>query len=170
MCSLGIEPTTFCATDAMLYHWATQEHITCVIKTKMYLFIFFIDFLNEYILCSIMCTDLDFWLLLTMQKEYWKSDEVYIHVINLIVLYVCVYIYIYIYIYIDAVYACLLRRNLFDQIYRKYSKCFFLFLYFKIFHFIPVMAKYGIFFSYFCGKSDTFFQDAIMSRKFKIIF
>ncbi len=27
MCSLGIEPTTFCATDAMLYHWATQEHI-----------------------------------------------------------------------------------------------------------------------------------------------
>ncbi len=22
MCSLGIEPTTFCATDAMLYHWA----------------------------------------------------------------------------------------------------------------------------------------------------
>ncbi len=27
MCSLGIEPTTFCAADAMLYHWATQEHI-----------------------------------------------------------------------------------------------------------------------------------------------
>ncbi len=26
MCSLGIEPTTFCAADAMLYHWATQEH------------------------------------------------------------------------------------------------------------------------------------------------
>ncbi len=25
VCSLGIEPTTFCATDAMLYHWATQE-------------------------------------------------------------------------------------------------------------------------------------------------
>ncbi len=25
MCSLGIEPTTFCAADAMLYHWATQE-------------------------------------------------------------------------------------------------------------------------------------------------
>ncbi len=23
MCSLGIEPTTFCAADAMLYHWAT---------------------------------------------------------------------------------------------------------------------------------------------------
>ncbi len=22
-CSLGIEPTTFCAADAMLYHWAT---------------------------------------------------------------------------------------------------------------------------------------------------
>ncbi len=24
MCSLGIEPTTFCVADAMLYHWATQ--------------------------------------------------------------------------------------------------------------------------------------------------
>ncbi len=27
MCSLGIEPTTFCAADAMLYHWATQEQL-----------------------------------------------------------------------------------------------------------------------------------------------
>ncbi len=27
VCSLGIEPTTFCAADAMLYHWATQEHM-----------------------------------------------------------------------------------------------------------------------------------------------
>ncbi len=27
MCSLGIEPTTFCAADAMRYHWATHEHI-----------------------------------------------------------------------------------------------------------------------------------------------
>ncbi len=26
VCSLAIEPTTFCATDAMLYHWATQEY------------------------------------------------------------------------------------------------------------------------------------------------
>ncbi len=25
MCSLGIEPTTFCSADAMFYHWATQE-------------------------------------------------------------------------------------------------------------------------------------------------
>ncbi len=25
VCSLGIKPTTFCAADAMLYHWATQE-------------------------------------------------------------------------------------------------------------------------------------------------
>ncbi len=25
MRSLGIEPTTFCAANAMLYHWATQE-------------------------------------------------------------------------------------------------------------------------------------------------
>ncbi len=23
VCSLGIEPTTFCAAEAMLYHWAT---------------------------------------------------------------------------------------------------------------------------------------------------
>ncbi len=27
MCSLGIEPTTFCAANAMLYHWATQEPV-----------------------------------------------------------------------------------------------------------------------------------------------
>ncbi len=26
LCSLGIEPTTFCAANVMLYHWATQEH------------------------------------------------------------------------------------------------------------------------------------------------
>ncbi len=26
VCSLGIEPTTFCAANAMLYHWATQTH------------------------------------------------------------------------------------------------------------------------------------------------
>ncbi len=27
MCSLGIEPTTFCAANAMLYHWATETYI-----------------------------------------------------------------------------------------------------------------------------------------------
>ncbi len=26
ICYLGIQPTTFCTADAMLYHWATQEH------------------------------------------------------------------------------------------------------------------------------------------------
>ncbi len=26
MCSLGIEPTTFCAANTMLYHWATGTH------------------------------------------------------------------------------------------------------------------------------------------------
>ncbi len=26
VCSLENEPTTFCAADAMLYHWSTQEH------------------------------------------------------------------------------------------------------------------------------------------------
>ncbi len=35
MCSLGIEPMTFCAADAMLYHWATgtqkwqYRHLWC---------------------------------------------------------------------------------------------------------------------------------------------
>ncbi len=24
VCSLGIEPTTFCAANTMLYHWATE--------------------------------------------------------------------------------------------------------------------------------------------------
>ncbi len=27
LCSLGIEPTTLCAANAMLYHWATQEQL-----------------------------------------------------------------------------------------------------------------------------------------------
>ncbi len=27
VCSLGIEPTTFCAANAMLYHWATETQI-----------------------------------------------------------------------------------------------------------------------------------------------
>ncbi len=32
MCFLGIEPTTFCAADAMLYHWATGGiQITCLL-------------------------------------------------------------------------------------------------------------------------------------------
>ncbi len=34
MCSLGIEPTTFCAGNAMLYHWATGTHTftyTCIV-------------------------------------------------------------------------------------------------------------------------------------------
>ncbi len=34
MCSLGIEPTTFCAADAMLYHWATGTHYVCI-KVKL---------------------------------------------------------------------------------------------------------------------------------------
>ncbi len=34
VCSLGIEPTTFCAADAMLYHWATQELWYIVTYTK----------------------------------------------------------------------------------------------------------------------------------------
>ncbi len=28
LCSPGIEPTTLCTANAMLYHWATQEHIS----------------------------------------------------------------------------------------------------------------------------------------------
>ncbi len=27
VCSLGIEPMTFCATNAMLYHWATGNYL-----------------------------------------------------------------------------------------------------------------------------------------------
>ncbi len=27
VCSLGIEPTTFCAANAMLYHWATEHKL-----------------------------------------------------------------------------------------------------------------------------------------------
>ncbi len=34
MCSLGIEPTTFCSVDAMLYHWATQEHFCTISRLQ----------------------------------------------------------------------------------------------------------------------------------------
>ncbi len=30
VCSLGIEPTTFCAANAMLYHWATGILYVCI--------------------------------------------------------------------------------------------------------------------------------------------
>ncbi len=164
MCSLGIEPTTFCATDAMLYHWATQEHITCVIKTKMYLFIFFIDFLNEYILCSIMCTDLDFWLLLTMQKEYWKSDEVYIHVINLIVLYVCVYIYIYIYIYRCSICMFTEAEFIWSNI-QKIFKMFFSFFIFQNISFYSCDGKIWYIFFLFLWKEWHFFSRCYNEQK-----
>ncbi len=36
MCSLGIEPTTFCAANIMLYHWATQEHINVIVLLYYY--------------------------------------------------------------------------------------------------------------------------------------
>ncbi len=32
VCSLGIEPTTFCAADEMLYLWAIQEHIRLLLS------------------------------------------------------------------------------------------------------------------------------------------
>ncbi len=38
MCSLGIEPTTFCAADAMLYHWATGRLICLYCKYFVYFF------------------------------------------------------------------------------------------------------------------------------------
>ncbi len=31
VCSLGIEPTTFCAANAMLYHWATGTTNSCIV-------------------------------------------------------------------------------------------------------------------------------------------
>ncbi len=33
VCSLGIEPTTFCAANAMLYHWATGTLLALIIKS-----------------------------------------------------------------------------------------------------------------------------------------
>ncbi len=35
MCSLGIEPTTFCAANAMLNHWATKEHLYFIILKEL---------------------------------------------------------------------------------------------------------------------------------------
>ncbi len=44
VCSLGIEPTTFCAADAMLYHWATGTYILYFLY---YIFIYFIYVLRN---------------------------------------------------------------------------------------------------------------------------
>ncbi len=38
VCSLGIEPTTFCAANAMLYHWATGTLCSCVHNIPVYCF------------------------------------------------------------------------------------------------------------------------------------
>ncbi len=35
LCSLGIKPTTICTADAILYHWATQEHFNPPLYCKM---------------------------------------------------------------------------------------------------------------------------------------
>ncbi len=35
VCSLGIEPTTFCAANAMLYHWATGTSIKAIIMINL---------------------------------------------------------------------------------------------------------------------------------------
>ncbi len=34
--SLGIEPTTFCAANAMLYHWATQDGYNILTKLRQF--------------------------------------------------------------------------------------------------------------------------------------
>ncbi len=39
VCSLGIEPTTFCAANAMLYHWATGT---------LYIFTLYIQLYRKY--------------------------------------------------------------------------------------------------------------------------
>ncbi len=42
VCSLGIEPTTFCAANAMLYHWATGTPdllLLSMLKTNLLLHI-----------------------------------------------------------------------------------------------------------------------------------
>ncbi len=36
VCSLGIEPTTFCAANAMLFHWATERLDKQIRKIAMY--------------------------------------------------------------------------------------------------------------------------------------
>ncbi len=49
MCSLGIEPTTFCAADAMLYHWATQEHTQVeVVVVHVLFFAYYIVWKKAY--------------------------------------------------------------------------------------------------------------------------
>ncbi len=35
VCSLGIEPTTFCAANAMLYHWATEHKLVFTTQASL---------------------------------------------------------------------------------------------------------------------------------------
>ncbi len=45
VCSLGIEPTTFCAANTMLYHWATGTPWILLLATRILLLLYFYFFL-----------------------------------------------------------------------------------------------------------------------------
>ncbi len=47
MCSLGIEPTTFCAANAMLYHWSNPTAHCYLISIILFFFPFVIETLND---------------------------------------------------------------------------------------------------------------------------
>ncbi len=59
VCSLGIEPMTFCAANAMLYHWATGTPYlytwhTCISEKQCYSQLFYFE------MC-VLCRNVCFW-------------------------------------------------------------------------------------------------------------
>ncbi len=71
MCSLRIEPTTFYAADAMLYHWATQEHRNLMIAPKSARLALSTFPTDLYCLFSSLSFSLRYWIILALFLALW---------------------------------------------------------------------------------------------------
>ncbi len=74
MCSLGIEPTTFCAANAMLYHWATGTHTftyTCIVAGFPLMMDLFLTNTQQFTSQDINCwTGLE-WIIVMFLSAVW---------------------------------------------------------------------------------------------------
>ncbi len=99
VCSLGIEPTTFCAADAMLYHWATGTMLSWFI-------------IKPVIVTALPAIQVAHWLLENIYKFHfysivpWKyilnwlsKCEGCTHVCEILYTYTHTHTHVYIYVY-----------------------------------------------------------------------
>ncbi len=70
MCSLGIEPTTFCAVNAMLYRWATG---TLLHKSRFADFVRFFDYFEDLYTLAKLQIVVKCNYTAELQWRYWKS-------------------------------------------------------------------------------------------------